>query len=137
MSRLLRLGLICIIAAALPLKGVMAATRGACDAAEHSTAPALTDHEAPAAKHVHLHAHDGAAAASPTSGHAEAESHAADDFKVKCSTCAPCCAAAAPGSEATALVEPDGVTRVGQVAESGYVDITSDLPDRPPRPLLA
>lgn len=144
MSRVLRLVLIGLMVLAVSFKGAGATSMLACGEAHHGVAAAAAAHgpnetavgEERAAAHTHAHAHEtpGTALHAPDADNNDSSSAGA--HTLKCSACAPCCAAAAPGSEVIALAEPDVVASVGQDVEPWCSGVTSGLPDRPPRPIL-
>jgi hypothetical protein len=142
MSRVLRLVLIGLMVLAVPFKGVAATAMLSCGDAHHGVATtaaahgphAATAHEERGAAHTHEHDASVAAPHAPDAGNND--SNSAGAHILKCSACAPCCAAAAPGSEAIVLAEPDVVASVGQGVEAWCSGVTSDLPDRPPRLIL-
>lgn len=114
----IRLLLVWLLAVALPVQGVSAATMQFCG---HAAAPVH------AAGHDH-HAHaDGGGAQKP----------AADPGAHKCSACAACCMATAlpPGGAPLAAPQPDVPT--AQPVPSLYADPDASALERPPRPRLA
>lgn len=142
MPRVLRLVLIGLMVLAVPFKGAGATSVLACGEAHHGVAAATHGpHETAvgeerASAHTHAHAHEAPVTALHAPDADNNDSSPAGAHMLKCSACAPCCAAAAPGSEAIALAEPDVIAFVGQVVEPWYPGVTSALPDRPPRLIL-
>jgi hypothetical protein len=144
MSRVLRLVLIGLMVLAVPFKGAAATAMLSCGEAHHgvgTTAAAHGPHdtvagEERAAAHGHEHAHEAPVTALHAPDADNDDSSPAGAHMLKCSACAPCCAAAAPGSEAIALGEPDVVAFVGREVDPWCSGVTGDLPDRPPRPIL-
>jgi hypothetical protein len=142
MSRVLRLVLIGLMVLAVPFKGAAATAMLSCGEAHHGVGTATVAHgphdtvadEERAAAHTHAHNASVAVQQAPDDGNND--SGPAGVHILKCSACAPCCAAAAPGSEAIALGEPDVVAFVGLGVEPWCSGVTGDLPDRPPRPIL-
>ena len=134
----LRLALTCLIAAALPLQGVAAATLLHCGQNE----PAAADSQARA------HAHSAAMSAGPAAhhGHHHATAAAEDSrdtgtpataAKAKCSVCASCCIATALP---TAIHAFDPSVPVGSFEPIEGVAAPAFLtggPERPPRRTLA
>lgn len=57
--------------------------------------------------------------------------------KPKCDACAPCCAAAAPGTVAINVPRVECVSDIVVFRGSGYADIVIALPDRPPRGVIS
>lgn len=142
MSRALRLVLIGLMVLAVPFKGAAATAMLSCGEAHHDVSTVavahgphdtVADEERAAA---HAHAHDASVAVPHAPDDGNNDSGPAGAHILKCSACAPCCAAAAPGSEAIALGEPDVVAFVGQAGEPWCSGVTGDLPDRPPRLIL-
>jgi hypothetical protein len=146
MSRLVRLLLICIMAAAIPLKGVAAVTMIGCGPGHQRQAAAS------------MQAHHSASVSQKASDHGTAESSALDAdestgiadgaladsskegsaaaVKMKCSSCSPCCAAAAPAPDEQ-TGSPDLQASRFSFSSAGYVGVVTDVPHRPPRTLLA
>jgi hypothetical protein len=145
MLSVLRLVLIGLMVLAVSFKGAAATSMLACGEGHHGMAAAAAAHglhetavgEERVAAHTHAHAHEVAVAPLHAPDADNNDSSPAGAHMLKCSACAPCCAAAAPGSEVIALAEPDVVASVGQGVEPWYPGVTSDLPDRPPRLILA
>jgi len=150
MSRLVRFLLICIMAAAIPLKGVAAVTMIGCGPGHQRQAAASMQahHSASVSQKVSDHRTaessvtpaaldadestgiaDGALADSSKEGSAAA-------VKMKCSSCSPCCAAAAPAPDEQ-TGSPDLQASRFSFSSAGYVGVVTDVPHRPPRTLLA
>jgi hypothetical protein len=154
MGLLLRTLLICLLTVTLPLKGMAAVSMLACG--EHTPLAAQESHAqgAPASEHANGSAHSGHAghAVQPHHEHAapvdvpepafgsdEADvtdhadhRHHGDAAKTKCGTCAPCCAAAAPGFAGPALVHAERATRALSLEDPPFSGVTVALLHRPP-----
>ncbi|MBI5716317.1 MAG: hypothetical protein HZC37_01365 [Burkholderiales bacterium] len=152
----LRSLVICFMAAVIPLKGLAGASMLGCGPGHHgstSTQESGSTRPAPGpgehAAHAVHHAPESSAAVPRESSRASASdavpaesarSGQADDHRVavtKCSSCAPCCAAAAPGSEPVRLPEFQTTIRIAALRAQPHVGVDPDVPLRPPRPLLA
>ena len=123
MWRLLRIVLVCLLAVTLPLKGMAAVSMAACGA--HS------------ADVEHPMLGDGAESAEPgddaaTVDHADHRHHHGDASKTKCSACAPCCAAAAPGFAGPGLVHAEVSARTASVQDRPLAGVTAARLHRPP-----
>lgn len=163
MHRPLRLLLVWILAIALPLKGAAAIAMTLCGPAHHGGGSSRVHGHAAVDGHVARHAPDishraaasGAAhaishAAAPADGDSEygapelssnesggaASDKAADPHSSKCSACAPCCAAAAPGVEAPGVPQLEVARDSDGFYAGRYAGVVVALPDRPPRSLL-
>jgi hypothetical protein len=149
MSRVVRLLLICIMAVAIPLKGLAAVTMIGCGPGHQRQVAANTPthHSESASTKA---SHHGAAEARATSGSLDASEvvniadqtspaaaeGSASALKMKCSSCSPCCAAAAPAPEQQAR-SPDLQATRFSFSDTGYVGVVTDVPHRPPRTFLA
>jgi hypothetical protein len=149
MSRLVRLLLICIIAAAIPLKGLAAVTMLGCGPghsrqaaasmqAHHSGSASLkSSHHGVADTSVASAALDAGEAADIADGASpESSKDSAAAVKMKCGGCSPCCAAAAPAPEQQ-TGPPDLQASRFTFSSAGYVGVVTDVPHRPPRTFLA
>jgi hypothetical protein len=150
----LRLTLIWLIAATVPLKGLAAVSMIGCAPVHHAIAGTV----AGMVGHAHDHArdHDHAQANAHEVGHApqvpyastepgagiesaaaDAAPSAGDLLTAKCSGCSPCCAAAAPAAEPPTVLPTQpaacGVPFVG----AQHAGVVTDVPHRPPRPTRA
>lgn len=155
MPRAARVLLIWLVAALVPLKGLAAATllgcgpghaagwteRGAVDMhAGHAGAADQTAHA-----HGHAVAQDAQGAADvqePAAGAGDAAAKKGNSslphgLAIKCSSCAPCCAAAAPAPRTLEVSAVAPVTDLVVFRVGRYVGIVPDVPHRPPRPILA
>lgn len=152
MLRALRLVLICLMVAAVPLKGLAAALMIGCGPSHHAAQAAAlgermhavdtrADHEH--ARQTAAHAADAQAVQQTASQgddtgsllqRADKDVHAAN---ATCSSCAPCCAAAAPASQPPALpnAPPSSDAPIGAVEQRS--SITAGVPFKPPRFFLA
>lgn len=157
MPRAARVLLIWLVAALVPLKGLAAATllgcgpghaagwteRGAVDIdAGHAGA---ADHAA----HAHGHAvaqgaqgdageqEPAAVVGEPVAAAKKGNSTPPHGLAIKCSSCAPCCAAAAPAPRTLEVSAVAPVTDLVVFRVGRYVGIVPDVPHRPPRPILA
>lgn len=119
MSLLARIVLTWLLAFALPVQGVVAATMQGCAPDHHGpTAATAPDH---VHSHGDTHAHD-------------APAPAAD---VACSVCAACCASAAIAPSPLTLDLVPATPRYAPASEASPVQRAPDRLERPPRPLLA
>ncbi|MCE9657960.1 MAG: hypothetical protein K8R60_05330 [Burkholderiales bacterium] len=151
MSIRLRIALICLLAAALPVQGVAAATMGGCppggraaasghhDSAAHSH-PAMHSHEAAddhvaAPPHEAAHSHDtlDGGASSLSEDHGAATHGAAS----KCSVCAVCCVAAAPPRSVLVFEPFPSAEFFAPFMPSVAPVFLTGGPERPPRPAFA
>ena len=144
MWRAIRIAVMWLLAAAIPLQGFAAVTVHRCAANHHqraAAAPAFV-HADPVA-HPHAGHHPaGATLSDPQEGDDSAQTVEAKDgvqqsAKGSCSLCASCCTAAAlPATivafDAAVFVEPLTAAPGGSVAP-----FLTDGPERPPRSLLA
>ena len=134
MPRLARLALMFLLAIALPLQGMAAATMAACGWGPHD--------------HVHAVAHDHHAFDS--AGRADASSHEmhvahshdgkadlADGALHKCSACASCCVGAAVPSQAIAFDTVKLTDRFAPLVARSVPAYVSEGLERPPRAFLA
>lgn len=174
MPRAVRVLLIWLIAAVVPLKGLAAASLIACgpghagavhaDPAMHGVGSGHAainaqvgdaGHADSAGHAAHAHAHvldhgvvpqaQGAAgvpatldALAATDADASAQDGTASPgLATKCSSCAPCCAAAAPAPRSLALPSVAPAADMVVVSDARYVGIVCDIPHRPPRLILA
>jgi len=141
MRRVVRLVLTWLLALALPVQGVAAATMAACGA-RHAIHAAATAHAASrgidsAGHHTHRHdaatAHANDARARPL----HAATKASDDSVHKCSACASCCLNAVV---ATATITFDTIARADRFAPlvtAGPAAYVTEGQERPPRTFLA
>jgi hypothetical protein len=149
MSRLVRLLLTCIMAVAIPLKGVAAVTMLGCGPghsrqaaasmqAHHSGSASLkSSHHGMADTSVAPAALDAGEAADIADGASpESSKDSAAAVKMKCGGCSPCCAAAAPAPEQQ-TGPPDPQASRFTFSSRGYVGVVTDVPHRPPRTFLA
>jgi hypothetical protein len=136
---------LCLLALALPLQGLAAATMLHCGPSHHArmaSAPAAHDHAA------HGHGAAGGARshdlATDGSAAVDAANQQTPDYlgdpslaKAKCSACASCCSAVAlPASVAEISAVQQHASRFP--ALSAQVEpVVTDSPDRPPRSFLA
>jgi hypothetical protein len=142
----LRLILICLMAAAVPLQGLAAARRIGCG----------PGHQAPAlAAEVRVHAGDAEAGDEHAHGAEAAQAQQAGDYAsdagrsaktserdaraapASCSSCAPCCAAAAPGSQFPVVPEIHPSSAAPAHAVGQGTGVAAGLPFKPPRQFLA
>ena len=134
MARLARLALMFLLAIALPLQGMAAATMIACGSGSRD--------------HAHAVAHDHHALDSV--GHADASSHEmhgahshdgkgdlADGAPHKCSACASCCVGAAVPSQAIAFDTVKLTDRFAPLVARSVPAYVSEGLERPPREFLA
>lgn len=136
MLRQIRLLVLWLLCAALPLQGVAATAMALCGPGPgHSAMGVAMPHDAPAAVHGHGSAGDAHHHASPViAGDVDAQDR---ESSTTCSVCASCCVGAGPSSHAV-LVEfgqpPDTFPLPLGAEPAAY--LTGGL-ERPPRPFLA
>lgn len=120
MGRAVRLLFICLLAMALPLKGGAAVAMGGCSPVHSSMDIAAGEHDHPSAS------------AELSTAHADIVEQGGDQATPKCSLCASCCSAAAPGFVVPSIVRPDTVrsTAVDQVRVQ--VGTAVEVPHPPP-----
>lgn len=146
MWRLARIAIMWLLAAAVPLQGVAAATMMHCGSAEHgqfhlhAVVPGHEDGDAADAPTMHEHPH---ATGVSTHGHSQADHSDAGKSGLahsqfhKCSACASCCANAAVPTQASAFEAVDLADFFTPfVARSVAAYVTEGL-ERPPRTFLA
>lgn len=153
MRGVLRLFLIWFMAMVIPLKGVAAVTTIGCGPGHHgataaakpgSSSRSVAHHGADrAVKQGHDGGSLGASLADPPSGDAPKQS-AIDQsksfskvIKLKCSGCAPCCAAAAPAFEPARVPQAHLGSCGLSFEDTRFVGVDVDVPHRPPRLILA
>ena len=126
MKSVVRLLLICLLALALPVQGVAAATMQFC-AAAHKSQTLLFE----AASHSHHAVHP----------HGSAQHASADDqdtlAKQTCSACAACCMAVALPPAALALPAVDPAIEAAPMLTTAYVGPDAVGLERPPRSSFA
>jgi hypothetical protein len=137
MSRLIRCLLVWLLALALPLQGVAAASMRHCAPAGdavHGQAAQAGGHGLSSAPHAHqadhgaAHGHAAAAAAD------QAEDAPATALpEAKCSACAACCAALGLPAVGVKLPSPPGADDVARPAPAGVDSFVANGLDRPPR----
>jgi hypothetical protein len=137
MPRLARLALMFVLAIALPLQGMAAATMISCGLGEHEH-----DH-AHAVSHDH-HGSAGHAHATEASSHDTPVAHSHDgkaDLPKgalhKCSACASCCVGAAVPSQAIAFDTVKLTDRFAPLVARSVPAYVSEGLERPPRAFLA
>lgn len=140
MLGVVRVLLIWLMVAAVPLKAIAMGSAIGCGPTQHGSAAMeptdLSPRMAPS-----MYEHGGSR--EPHRLHAGADSLGADDHEragslggqanVKCGTCAPCCSAAGPAVEGpvstAALLRGEGIP----FASGYYAHVQPDVPHRPPR----
>ncbi len=140
MFGVLRTCLIWLLALALPVQGVMAATMVFCGPNHHDRASGIALAHGADAAHQLQDSHPAAA-----DGHAEAkvggDTTAPDKFAQsdmhKCSVCASCCSAAAIYDTVPKLPVLEPVAATFAALASAVEPFAAGGPDRPPRPFLA
>jgi hypothetical protein len=127
MQRLLKLWLMCVIALAIPIKGLAAASMLDCGPAHRSSQQAAAGHD------------HSAHAQHQASGEAAEQSTDTLDHQptFKCSACSSCCTAAALSSAALSLDSAQLLDVFTVVAPSAPAAFFTSGPERPPRVLLA
>ena len=125
-----------LLAVALPLQGVAAATMAHCTPARgESSGAAGHDHAAPGVPHHH---HDAAAdTAAAHAAHGAADTTVGDASPLhKCSACAACCIGLALPSAAFALPQPPVASTAPAAPSAHEVAFFTSGPERPPRAQL-
>jgi hypothetical protein len=142
MRRVLRFALACLLAFALPLQGVTAATMMVCgtaqrgSAAEHAHqhrvgAPTLEGQSHFAASAAHDHASHGHASGKTSDGKpASSDSH-------KCSVCASCCVGAAVPAEPLSFASIKLADQFAPLVPRSVAAFVTEGLERPPRLSLA
>jgi hypothetical protein len=139
----MRLVLALLLAAAIPLQGVAAATMALCasgQASSHAqlTAPAHDAMSVQQSADHRMHHHGSAASGEGGRSPAQATPASLDkQSKSKCSVCASCCSAAAmpaPAIAFTAVVLTEFFAPTASIGPPAF--LTAGL-ERPPRPFLA
>src|SRR5688500_18506978 len=141
MVRVWRLALIWLMVAVLPFKAVAGVTMVGCGP-QHEAAHAIVVEQPRVTHHGHGAHHDHAARHAPadlksTAVSVDATAAEAGVAKVKCGSCAPCCAAAAPAFAAHALPNAAATGTVTSLVADSFAGVVTDVPHRPPRPILA
>jgi len=142
MWRVARLALIWLLAVALPLQGLSAATMLACNPDQHDHAPAVATGHVHADASVELHS-DAQVPGASSHQHAGLDPSGAgetsldDGASQKCSACASCCTSAAVPSQAVSFdaVKPTDFF-APLVARTIAAYVTEGL-ERPPRSVFA
>ena len=165
-NALSRLLLTCLLAVALPLKGLAASSMMACGPNHHSDTAAVA-HAHGAVAPAHTHAHEHATAATPAHGHEHGDGAAHDPaaghdagsgsglfaiqhgnaasadqapdlmVKSKCGTCAPCCVSAALTGDQSLLIAAPANSADFPAFAAGHSSPPTGRLDRPPRSFLA
>lgn len=140
---MLRLVLTCLLAVVIPLKGMAGVGMVGCGPSHHGPSAAVMQAAHAVAPEVlggmdvrGGQAMHGGQELAGAQNHGDAKKPTVDPgklMKVKCSSCAPCCAAAAPASEVARFVDlmsgEDGPTFFAY----RYRGVFSDVPLHPPR----
>ena len=141
MHRWARFIVVLVLAAALPLQGIAAATLQLCAPPPEAAVPVVTAHHVTVAAHSSPHAthhqHHGASETVRLPSSDPEHPHAAPVAESKCSVCAACCAGAAlPASsiEFGDAAPEDALLPSFQSPTPAF--LTAGL-ERPPRPFLA
>ena len=132
----------CLLAFALPLQGVTAATMMVCgmahrgSGAEHAHqhdigAPTLEGHSHFAASDAHDHA------SHHSSGHTPDEKSPSSKDAQKCSVCASCCVGVAVPAEPLSFAPVRLPDQFAPLVPSSVAAFVTEGPERPPRLLLA
>ncbi|HSB98949.1 MAG TPA: hypothetical protein VLE45_03475 [Burkholderiaceae bacterium] len=130
-----------LLALALPLQGVAAATMAHC-APMRGDATSVSGHEHAAPRSVPHHHHDAATDTAPSHaahGVASADDTGGQDVTSslhKCSACAACCIGLGLPSTAFALPQPPVASSVPAAPSAHDVAFFTSGPERPPRPQL-
>lgn len=142
MWRLVRLTLMWLLAAALPLQSVSAATMRACGVGQHGhmTVQAAS-HSHSTAAHAHAHAHGADASAGRHEhtevGHVHPGTASQEDGAHKCSACASCCVSAVVSTQGFSF-EPVTLTdHFALLAARAFAAFVPEGFERPPRLFLA
>ena len=144
MWRVLRLAVVCLLAFALPLQGVTAATMMVCGMAQQGSHSMETEHAhhaaAPAAEsHPHIAAaesHDRAAHTHTSGGSSDEKSSATQEAQ-KCSVCASCCVGAAAPAEPLSFASVKLADQFAPLVPRSVTAYVSEGLERPPRLFLA
>ena len=145
MQKFSRLFLLWIIALALPVQGVFAATLQHCVGGEHQVASAdrfssAHSHDEAVVGDVHadVHAtHSHPAMRAHVEHSSSSASHHGTGLKGSCSACAACCSSAAPPPTPVVLVAQRAEHAVPTFASFAVVTFVTEGPERPPRITLA
>jgi hypothetical protein len=135
MRKLVRLIVMWLLALALPIQGVSAATMLHCVSVHERMAAGVHGQ----AVHAHHHSHDDAAAHDAGGGadaHSGGTSHHHAD-KASCSACASCCSGVALPAMPLILAAQDIVQTVHPITSFAIAVFLTDGPERPPRIVLA
>lgn len=142
MTRWFRLVLMCLLAVALPLQGVAAATMISCGLGQHDHASAhMTAHGHAATERHHdgeavtsAHAHESgtALAADADDSHSGNSSHSKGSLH-KCSACASCCVGAAVPSQAVSFATVKLTDIFAPLAARSVPAYVAEGLERPPR----
>jgi hypothetical protein len=155
--RTLRLLLICLLSLALPFKALAGVAMIGCGPKHHASMVRMAD--AKPVVHAEASAGHGAhamhASQSPSQGEPMADAagseggaaapdstksatdHGAKAAKGKCSSCAPCCAAAAPAPDHHRWPTAEPAHRESPFRADRYSGVITDVPHEPPRLILA
>jgi hypothetical protein len=145
MWRVLRLAFASVLAIALPLQGVTAATMMVCGMAQHR--PHSTD----VSEHAHHvesggtegHSHHAASEAPDHASHGHASGETSDGKSLsskdaqKCSACASCCVGVAVPVEPLSFAPVRLPDQFAALVPSSVAAFVTEGPERPPRLLLA
>lgn len=143
MTGLVRLILIWLIVAAIPLKGLAAMTMLGCGPAGHHSPRGSAEVVQHQTNGDILEVRKGVRADHAKAGNEGDESAAnwspdhSKQLKVKCSSCAPCCSVAAPAPEQARISQAESVSTAVAFLEIRFPAIFADVPHRPPRLTLA
>ncbi len=140
--------LICLLVIALPLKAVAAVTMVGCGPVHHAAGKSVKVQAAAVAHDHGSHAsgsehhgssgdHAAESGGKPDGAADSGKHHGAKMANAKCSSCAPCCAAAAPAPELHRFAGIEPAADELPFAATSYRGVIDDVPHKPPRPFLA
>jgi hypothetical protein len=132
MNRVLKIFVLWLMIATLPIQGWAAVVKASCGPAHHAAMSTTMDH----ASHGH---HDMASAGEHHANAPESAPSASqvDAKSAYCSACAACCAGAvAPPAVATKIISPDYSETVHLAASVSVISFISPSLERPPRQSL-
>jgi hypothetical protein len=145
-SHLTRLLLIWLIATAVPLKGLAAVAMIGCGPSHHDgtrsslilTADHSTHGALPSTEQTAVAKHVAADVVQASDADDDASPAPATDVgpKLKCSGCAPCCAAAAPAPGFSKLAHAEPRSHPPAARDDPFSGVATEVPHRPPRLIL-
>jgi hypothetical protein len=143
MRRVLRLAFVCLLAVALPLQGVSAATMMACGTQQHGSHATLAEHDhhvgsfaAEGHSHVTAAETDEHASHDHASGTSDAKSSSSKHSQ-KCSICASCCVGAAVPAQPLSFASVKVTDHFAPLVPRSIAAFVTEGLERPPRLILA